>query len=371
MLRRWLGQEGPDAPGPEPPAFDALIDIDPGQLAPGVDSATAAAAVRDAVQRLPGAGWISTACHPGPPHSALVQASIYPAGSSVPDAGGHWLRVQAQVEDTARAAILQTQPSIPAPLADTWDQPPELAAAPAGFADGQAFNLAQLEALEQLSLLAQAQQATPRALPDPPVAPPDAVLLARLLGFVLPADALPSAHAAVARFGSFAAVLAAPEAELRKQPGLGTHSIAAIKLVHAAALRLARAGVMHQPVLDNWDRLLAYLSAALAREKVEQFRILFLDGTGRLRADEAQATGTVNHTPVYPREVVRRALELKAVSLILVHNHPSGDPAPSRADIEMTRQIQDATGVLSIAIQDHIIVGNGRWLSFREEGLLS
>ena len=141
--------------------------------------------------------------------------------------------------------------------------------------------------------------------------------------------------------------------------------------MHAAALRLARAGVMHQPVLDNWDRLLAYLSAALAREKVEQFRILFLDGTGRLRADEAQATGTVNHTPVYPREVVRRALELKAVSLILVHNHPSGDPAPSRADIEMTRQIQDATGVLSIAIQDHIIVGNGRWLSFREEGLLS
>ncbi len=112
--------------------------------------------------------------------------------------------------------------------------------------------------------------------------------------------------------------------------GLGTHGIAAIKLLHAAAVRLARAGVIGLPVLDGRDGLIAYLTAVLARERIEQFRILFLDAAGRLRADEAQARGTVNHTPVYPREVVRRALELEAASVILVHNHPSGDPAPSR-----------------------------------------
>ncbi len=176
--------------------------------------------------------------------------------------------------------------------------------------------------------------------------------------------------AAVRRFGSFAAVLAAPEAELRRVPGLGTHSIAAIKLVHAAAVRLARAGVAAQPVLDDRQRLGDYLAAALARERIEQFRILFLDEHGMLRADEVQASGTVNHTPVYPREVVRRALALGASSLVLVHNHPSGDPAPSREDIEMTKQVQDAAAVMGIGLRDHVIVGNGRWLSFRDAGLL-
>jgi DNA repair protein RadC len=108
----------------------------------------------------------------------------------------------------------------------------------------------------------------------------------------------------------------------------------------------------------------------LARERVEQFRLLFLDNKNRLLADEAQARGTVNHTPVYPREVVRRALELAATAIILVHNHPSGDPSPSRDDIEMTREIKAATGTLGILLHDHIIVGNGSWLSFRKEGLL-
>ena len=172
------------------------------------------------------------------------------------------------------------------------------------------------------------------------------------------------------RFGSFAAILAAPESELRRVPGLGTHGIAAIKLVHAAALRLARAGVTGQPVLENSELLVAYLSAVLARERIEQFRILFLDDRGMLRADEVQGTGTVNHTPVYPREVVRRALELGASSLVLVHNHPSGDPTPSEDDIDMTRQISEAAAALSIAIRDHYIIGNGRWFSFREGGLL-
>jgi len=108
----------------------------------------------------------------------------------------------------------------------------------------------------------------------------------------------------------------------------------------------------------------------MARERVEQFRVLFLDARNRLLGDEAQARGTVNHTPVYPREVVKRALELQATAIILVHNHPSGDPTPSRDDIEMTREVKTAAAALSIVLHDHVIIGNGRWLSFRREGLL-
>ncbi len=184
-------------------------------------------------------------------------------------------------------------------------------------------------------------------------------------------DTKPLAKAVINRFGSFAAVLSAPLRDLWATPGLGEHSIAAIKLVHASALRLAKAEVMDRPVLGNWDMLMDYLNAVMARERIEQFRVLFLDNRNRLLADEAQARGTVNHTPVYPREVVRRALELHATALILVHNHPSGDPTPSREDIAMTRQVQQAAEALSIVLHDHVIVGNGRWLSFRQEGLLS
>ena len=183
-------------------------------------------------------------------------------------------------------------------------------------------------------------------------------------------DTKPLAKALINRYGSFANVLTAPQQELMDTPGLGEHSVSAIKLVQDAALRLSRAEVMEKPVLNNWDRLIDYLNAAIAREKIEQFRILFLDSKNRLIADEAQARGTVNHTPVYPREVVKRALELHATALILVHNHPSGDPTPSRADIEMTAEIKAAGAVLSIVVHDHLIVGNGRHLSFRREGLL-
>ncbi len=127
---------------------------------------------------------------------------------------------------------------------------------------------------------------------------------------------------------------------------------------------------MDRPVVNNWDRLMEYLGAVLSREKTEQFRVLFLDNRNRLIADEAQARGTVNHTPVYPREVVKRALELHATALILVHNHPSGDPTPSQEDVAMTDEVREAASVLSIALHDHVIVGNGRWTSFRKEGLL-
>jgi DNA repair protein RadC len=204
---------------------------------------------------------------------------------------------------------------------------------------------------------------------------PDALadyeLLEMLLFLAMPkGDTKPLAKALINRFGGFADVLAAPQQELFAAPGLGVHSVAALKLVQAAALRLARAQVMQRQVLGNWDQLMDYLNAALARERIEQFRVLFLDGKNHLLADEVQARGTVNHTPAYPREILKRALELHATALILVHNHPSGDPTPSRQDVEMTHEIEEAGRVLSVVVHDHIIVGDGRWKSLRREGLL-
>jgi len=200
----------------------------------------------------------------------------------------------------------------------------------------------------------------------------DADLLTLLLSAAMPARENPGELAceAIARFGSLAALLAAPLRELQGFAGFGAHGLAAIKLLHEAALRLARARMQGEIVLDDPERLIGYLTAILAREKIEQFRILFLDGSDRLIADEAQARGTVNHTPVYPREVVRRAMELEASAIILVHNHPSGDPSPSPEDLSMTTQVVEAASVLGIAVRDHVIVGNGRWTSFREAGLL-
>ena len=199
----------------------------------------------------------------------------------------------------------------------------------------------------------------------------DYELLEMLLFFAFKnGDTKPLAKRLINEHGSFARVMAAPTAKLLESPGIGPHSAAALKLVQAAALRMMKAEVAEQPVLNNSPRLIGYLNAALAREKVEQFRVLFLDPKNRLIADEAQARGTVNHTPVYPREVVKRALELHATALILVHNHPSGDPTPSRADLEMTQAIREAAAVLEIVVHDHLIVGNGRHISFRDEGLL-
>jgi DNA repair protein RadC len=204
---------------------------------------------------------------------------------------------------------------------------------------------------------------------------PDALLDHELLEMVLflalpRRDTKPIAKALLARFGSFAGAIAAPLVELRRVEGLGEAGCAALKVVQGAALRLAGAEVLDQPVLNNWDRLLDYLSANLARERIEQFRVLYLDSRNRLIADEAQARGTVNHTPVYPREIVKRALELHATALILVHNHPSGDPTPSRADIDMTAAIKQAAGVMEIVLHDHLIIGNGKHLSLRRQGLL-
>jgi DNA repair protein RadC len=183
-------------------------------------------------------------------------------------------------------------------------------------------------------------------------------------------DTKPIARALLSRFGNFAAVIAAPRQDLLGVDGMGEASVAALKVVQGAALRLLRGAVMEKPVLDNWDRLMGYLLAAMAHEKVEQFRVLFLDSRNRLLADEVLGRGTVNHAPVYPREVVRRALELHAGSVILAHNHPSGDPTPSREDVAMTLETRRAAETLRIAVTDHVIIAGARWLSFRREGLL-
>ncbi len=204
---------------------------------------------------------------------------------------------------------------------------------------------------------------------------PDAVaeheLIEMVLFLALPRrDTKPIARALLSRFGSYAAAISASVPDLLAVEGLGEAGAAALKIVQASAQRLAKAEVLYRPVLSNWDRLMEYLQAVLAREKTEQFRVLFLDNRNRLLGDEVQSTGTVNHTPVYPREVVKRALELHATAIILVHNHPSGDPSPSEEDIMMTKQIKQAAIALSIVLHDHIIIGNGQWVSFRKMGLM-
>ena len=210
-----------------------------------------------------------------------------------------------------------------------------------------------------------------RLLTSGPDSMADHELLEMVLFLALPRrDTKPIARALLTRFGSFASAIAAPLPELVAVEGMGEAGAAALKTVQAAALRLVKAEILDQPVLANWDALMSYLTAQMSRDRVEQFRILFLDNRNRLLADEAQARGTINHTPVYPREVAKRALELHATGLILVHNHPSGDPAPSRQDIEMTAEIGRAVDTLGVLLHDHVIVGNGRWLSFRREGLL-
>ncbi len=184
------------------------------------------------------------------------------------------------------------------------------------------------------------------------------------------ADTKPIAKALLNRFGSIAEVLAAPERLISEIPGAGPTVALELKLVEAVAKRSARSTVMEREVLSSWDKLIKYCTAAMAFETREQFRILFLDKKNKLIADEVQQTGTVDHTPVYPREVVKRALELSATAVILVHNHPSGDPTPSRADIEMTKQLVTAAKALNITVHDHVIIGKHGHASLRSLRLI-
>jgi DNA repair protein RadC len=170
-------------------------------------------------------------------------------------------------------------------------------------------------------------------------------------------DVKPLAKSLIARFGSFAEAVNAPEPRLREIAGLGEAAIVELRLMAAVSQRVARGAVKQRPVLSSWSSVIEYCRAAMAFADKEQFRILFLDKRNQLIADEVQQTGTVDHTPVYPREVVKRALELSATAIIMVHNHPSGDPTPSHADIQMTKQVSEIAQPLGIAVHDHIIVG--------------
>ncbi|MEY4872589.1 MAG: hypothetical protein RLZZ563_1919 [Pseudomonadota bacterium] len=183
-------------------------------------------------------------------------------------------------------------------------------------------------------------------------------------------DVKPLAHDLLGVFGDINGVISAPAARLMQVRGVGEAVVLELKLIEAAALRMARARVMNRPVLSSWQALLDYCHTAMSHRSTEQFRILFLDRKNVLIADEEQAQGTVDHVPVYPREVVKRALELGASALILVHNHPSGDPTPSEADISMTAQIQQACQVLGITLHDHLIIGKNREVSLRAQGLM-
>ncbi len=199
----------------------------------------------------------------------------------------------------------------------------------------------------------------------------DYEMLELLLALAIPRrDVKPLAKSLLRVFGSYGGVLSATQVELARVDGVGETTIAALKLVQASSLRLMKQQVMNKPVLNTWQRLLDYLAADMAHAGIEHFRLLFLDNRNHLIADEIQQSGSIAHTPVYPREVVKRALEVGATAVILVHNHPSGDPTPSRADIDMTKEIVKATATVGITVHDHLIVGKNATASFKALGLL-
>jgi len=199
---------------------------------------------------------------------------------------------------------------------------------------------------------------------------PDYELLELLLFRTIPRrDVKPLAKRLVNRLGSFAEVLSAPIEKLMEVEGVGHSTALDLRIVAAAALRLTKGSVAKRDMLSSWTSVIEYCRAAMAFAEREEFRILFLDKRNQLIADEVQQRGTVDHTPVYPREIVRRALELSATAVILVHNHPSGDPTPSPADIRMTHDIIAIAKPLGIAVHDHIIVGRAGHVSFKGQGL--
>lgn len=183
-------------------------------------------------------------------------------------------------------------------------------------------------------------------------------------------DVKPLAKRLIEQFGDYNGVISASAARLNEISGVGPAVVCELKVVEAAAHRLARAKVMNKNALSSWSALMEYCKTAMAHQDTEQFRILFLDKKNVLIADEQQARGTVDHVPVYPREVVKRCLELNASAIILVHNHPSGDPTPSRSDIDMTHQIEQAAKAIGITVHDHVIIGKEYDTSFRSQGLI-
>ena len=200
---------------------------------------------------------------------------------------------------------------------------------------------------------------------------PDYELLELVLFAAIPRrDVKPLAKQLINHFGSYADVIAAPRARLLEFDGVGDAVVAQLKIIEAAALRLSKTRLMGKHLLSSWQALLDYCAASMARAEKEEFRVLFLDRKNVLIKDEVQMRGTVDHTPVYPREIMKRALELGASALILVHNHPSGDPTPSRADIDMTREIIAAAKSLRLTVHDHLVIGRSGHTSFKAAGLL-
>lgn len=200
---------------------------------------------------------------------------------------------------------------------------------------------------------------------------PDYELLEMVLWSSNPrGDTKPLAKALLDRFGDFAHVVSASPELLREVKGVGDGAIASIKTIQAAGVRLAKAKVMNKTVLTSWNQLIEYCTASMAYLKTEQFRVLYLDRKNVLIADEMQQQGTVDHTPVYPREVVKRALQLDASAIIMVHNHPSGDPTPSGADVEMTRAVKATVEAVGIKLHDHVVIGKDQHVSFREFNFL-
>lgn len=200
---------------------------------------------------------------------------------------------------------------------------------------------------------------------------PDYELLEMLLFMAMPrGDVKPLAKALIGRFGTYAGVVTAPAHEIEQVPGAGEAVVAALRVAQATAVRLLKDAAREADVLNNYAALIDYCQAAMKFDRVEQTRLLFLNKKNRLIADELQQHGTVDHTPVYPREVARRTLELGASAVILVHNHPSGDPTPSRGDIEITRLVKAALEAIGVKLHDHLIVGGDEYTSFRNHGLL-
>ena len=199
----------------------------------------------------------------------------------------------------------------------------------------------------------------------------DYELLELLLYSAIPRrDVKPLAKEMIAHFGSFTEVISAAPDRLKEISGIGDTVVTALKLVEAAAAKLAQGKIMDKPVLANWQALIDYCQIQLGHQKKEQFHILFLDRQNRLIADEMQQEGTIDHTPVYPREVIKRALELHATAIILVHNHPSGDPTPSRDDVEMTKRIEEAGKQLGVMLHDHLIISKSGQTSLKSLGLI-
>ncbi|MBU0799754.1 MAG: DNA repair protein RadC [Alphaproteobacteria bacterium] len=210
-----------------------------------------------------------------------------------------------------------------------------------------------------------------RFLQGGPDALPDYEMLELVLFMAIPLkDVKPIAKALLARFGNLAGVLNATYDELQTVEGVKEKTAAALKIMQATAFRMMKQEVMHKPILNSWSRLVDYCAATMAHEKKEHFRVLFLNKKNELMADEIQQTGTVDHTPAYPREIMKRALELGATALILVHNHPSGDPKPSNADVDMTYAIKAAGEPFNIILHDHLIVSRGGTSSFKTMGLI-